>query len=224
MNEMNKALTWWRLLVLMCVVASIAVAMSASGEQAAKPAATFATVNVQKLNSQYKDMQTALSDLQQMQSNFRARLERRRGMVFLTEEEQKQLDTLSEKGAQQTDADKATVKQITDKAGQLKVEFETLSQKPDKELTPDDRTKIADRQKLLQKAQQVFEALNDELNNKLKEFDTTSNDRLDKAVHAAVEKVAQQKGYTIVFNGQIALYAGVDITQAVANELNNPKK
>ena len=217
---MSQSLAWWRLLVLACVVACIALAIAASGGQAAKPSATFATVDLQKVNSDYKAMQTAQADFQQMAAKFQARLQRRRSMPYLTEAEQQQLDTLSEKGAQQTDADRAAIKTLTDKASQLKATADALSQKSEKDLTPDDKTKIAANQAQLQEAAQTLDKMTDDINNQLKEYDQTNTDRLMKDLRTAVQKVAEQKGYSIVFNSQIALYAGPDITQAVINELN----
>jgi Skp family chaperone for outer membrane proteins len=216
---MSKSLAWWRLLVISCVVACIVAAMAASGEQAGKTSATFATVDIQKVNAQFKAMQLAVANMQEMQAKFSARLQRRQGMVFLTKEEHDQLDAAVEKKPQ-ADADKAAVKQLQDKASQLKGEYDTLAQKPDKDLTADDRQRIKDKQAAIQKAGQDFEKTRDDLNNQLKSFDSDNTDSLDKQLRAAVKKVAEQKGYTIVFNSQIALYAGTDISEAVIGELN----
>ena len=39
-------------------------------------------------------------------------------------------------------------------------------------------------------------------------------------VRAAISKVAEQKGVAVVFNSEVAPYAGNDITPAVVGELN----
>ena len=216
---MSSSVVWWRSLVAGCLVLCVALAVGASG-QGAKPQSTFGTVDVQKINQQYKARQVALADLTALQSQLQARLTRRQNMPFLTEDEHKQLDALVEKGAAQTDADKAAAKALTDKATQLNTEFEQLNQKPDKDLTPEDRAKIQERRSAGFKMQQTVSALNDEYTNRMREFESTNLDRLMKEFRDAVKKIAEQKNLTIVFDSQFALYAGVDITAAVLAELN----
>ncbi len=114
---MSQSPTWWRVLVLSAMVMCIAFALRASG--ASDKGITFATVDVQKINDNYKLKAVLETQFQQLQAKWQGRLARRQNMPLLTEDEQKQIDAIEDKGPNQTDADKATLKQLTDKAQQL---------------------------------------------------------------------------------------------------------
>ncbi|HSV75118.1 MAG TPA: OmpH family outer membrane protein [Chthonomonadales bacterium] len=216
---MSASVVWWRSLVAGSIVLCVALAVGASG-QGARPQSTFGTVDVQRINQQFKARQVALSDLTAMQATLQGRLTRRQNMPFLTDEEHRQLDTHVEKGAAQTDADRAAARVLTDKATQLNTEFEQLSQKPDAELTAEDRTKIQERRAAGFRMQQNVGVLNEQFTNQMREFESTNLDRLMKEFRDAVKKVAEQRNLTIVFDSQFALYAGTDITAPVLAELN----
>jgi hypothetical protein len=50
---MSQSPVWWRVLVLSCIVMFIAYSVRASG-QGSKGGTTFATVDMQKLTTEYK--------------------------------------------------------------------------------------------------------------------------------------------------------------------------
>src|SRR5204863_475348 len=95
-----------------------------------------------------------------------------------------------------------------------------LQQKNEKDLTDDDKKRIKAAEEVYAKAQQAFAVMKEDRDRKLREYITTNSESLMKSVRQAVAKVAEQKGLSIVFNSEVVLHAGVDITAPVITELN----
>jgi len=214
----QSSLWWWRVLVLSTVVLCIGFAVRASGQE--KKPGGFATVDVGKLLEQYKTRQVMISDLRALETKFAARLARRDNMPLLTEEEHKLLDQLNEKEGGQTADDKKKIQELTEKAQKLSNELQALRQKPSKDLTDADKARLAELERALANAQQQFASLKDDLSNTAQQESGKRQEALTKAIKEAVAKVAEQKGLSIVFTTDVALYAGIDITAPVLAELN----
>lgn len=215
---MSQSPTWWRVLVISAMVMCIAFALRASG--ANDKGITFATVDVQKINDNYKLKAVLETQFQQLQAKWQGRLARRQNMPLLTEDEQKQIDAIEEKGPNQTDADKATLKQLTDKAQQLNNQLVALRQKKESDLTDADKTQLATLEAAIAKASDQYNSMQDQMKAELTNFDNQNSDLLVKNIRAAVAQVAKDKGITIVFNNQVVLFSGVDITDQVLAILN----
>ncbi len=215
---MSQSPTWWRVLVLSTMVVCLAIALRASG--ASEKQITFATVDVQKINDNYKMKAVLETQFQQLQAKWQGRLARRQNMPLLTEDEQKQIDAIEEKGPNQTDADKATLKQLMDKAQQLNNQLVALRQKKESDLTDADKTQLATLEAAIAKASDQYNSMQDQMKAELTNFDNQNSDLLVKNIRAAVAQVAKDKGITIVFNNQVVLYSGVDITDQVLAILN----
>lgn len=210
---------WWRALIASAIIVCLAFAVSASGQSG--KSGGFATVDVQKVTDGYKAMQLVQTDLKARQASSQAKLARRDSMPFLTEEEQQELDKLTDKPpASRSAADSARIKELTDKGARLGAEIDALRQKPDKDLSDADRQRIKDAAAAFDKAKQAFAALKETEDNALREFAVSNQEALMKNFRSAVGKVATDKGISIVFDGQVALYAGTDLTAAVLAELN----
>jgi Skp family chaperone for outer membrane proteins len=192
--------------------------MRASGQNS--KGTLFATVDIQKISDGYKEKIDLETKFRDMQTQWEAKLSRRDNMPLLSEDEQKQLDAIYAKGAGMSDADKATAKTLTDKAKSLNDELVALRQKKDADLTPADKTRLTQLEGMISAASEQLNSMKDQMNTALHQFDTDNSDLLAKNIRAAVAKVAQQKGISIVFNSQVALYAGTDITQPVLDALN----
>jgi Skp family chaperone for outer membrane proteins len=220
---MSQSILWWRALVLSCVVLCIAFAVGASG-QGSKATTTFATVDTQKVANEFRERQAVETELRLMQAKYQGRLQRRDNYPFLTEDEHKQLDQLTEKDPQQqTPADKTKIEELLKKGQQLATDIDALRQKPDKDLTEADKQKLRDAETAFQKAKQQYAVIKDQLESEFGLAGKAKSDALIKAVRDAVAKVAEQKGISIVFNSEVALYAGMDITPQVLAELNKKK-
>jgi len=200
------------------MVVCLAFALRASG--ASEKQITFATVDIQKINDNYKLKAVLETQFQQLQAKWQGRLARRQNMPLLTEDEQKQIDAIEEKGPNQTDADKATLKQLMDKAQQLNNQLVALRQKKESELTDADKAQLATLEAQIAKASDQYNTMQDQMRADLTNFDNQNSELLVKNIRDAVAQVAKEKGITIVFNNQVVLYSGVDITDQVLAILN----
>jgi len=220
---MTRSSTWWRILALSTIVLCIVFAVRAGGQDK-KPASTLATVDFQKIVSESKARKDISDQLQAMRARFDKQLQRRDQMPFLTEAEQKELDEIDKKDvAARSEAEKKRWDELVKKATDLSNEIQALRQKPEKDLTAEDKKKISDAEQTFVKAQQQYAALRDQLTNELQQFEKTNSEKLMKEIRAAVTKVAEPKGITMVFNNEVVLYAGVDLTEPVLAELNKKK-
>lgn len=215
---MSQSLTWWRGLVVASIVLCIVFAVSASGQDK-KSGTVFATVDFQKISNEYKAKQAVETDLANMQARFQGRLTRRAEMPCLSEEDHVQLDALREKDSTaQTADDKKKIADFETRGGKLSEELQSLRQK--KELTDAEKKRLQELEAALVRTQQRYAALKEELEGKIREYGVSKSEALMKEIRAAIAKVAEQRGVAIVFNSEVALYAGVDITQSVLGELN----
>lgn len=215
----SMQLVWMRVLVLSCIVLCIAFAVRASGEDK-KSASQFAIVDFKKLANDYKAKDTIEAKVKDMQAKYDARLRRRYDYPLLTEDEQQTLDTIYEK-PNPTAQEQARQKEIEDKAKQQAADWAALQNKPNP--NDDDKAKLADMEKKRGEAQTRYAALKDNLGLEFAKFQSTQSDELMSKVQASIAKVAEQKGIGIVFNSEVAPYAGSDITQPVLNDLNKGK-
>lgn len=217
---MDRSIVWWRALVLTAVATCLVLALSASG-QGGKSGAVFATLDIRKVTSDSKSWQAAQTDFAAKRGRYDARITRRRSMPFMADAEHEELDKLTEKDpAQATATEKARVDELT-KKGQAQVQdFQTRQMKPEKDLSDADKAKLQQDAATASQSEQKAAALGDKLANELREADSQATADFTKKIRTATQKVAEGKGISIVFDMQVAWYAGTDITTAVVNELN----
>lgn len=218
MSQINSMNTWRGVLVAGALIGLTAFSLRASSDEK-KNTGVFGTVDFKKLSADYKAKDQVENKLKAMQAQFQARLSRRDNMPLLSDDDQKTLDSLYEKD-NQTDADKAKVKEIEDRAKKASDDIQALSQKKDTELTDAEKKKLQETGTKIKDAQQKFAAMKDDLSQQFDRFGTAQQDDLMKSIRAAIAKVAEQKGLSIVFSSDVALYAGTDITPQVVTELN----
>jgi Skp family chaperone for outer membrane proteins len=217
---MSQSPVWWRVLVLSTIILCIAFAVNASGQEK-KTGNAFATVDFQKVAGEYKNRNTIESELNAMRTRFDAQLARRDNMPFLTEEEHKELDVLMEKDiTKRTDAEKKRIEDLLKKGAETSSAIQALRQKPDKDLTANDKTALQDAEQKFVKAQQVYGALKEQLRAQLENKSRGDSEKIIKEIRTAVGKIAEQKGIAMVFDNNVVLYAGVDLTAPVLSELN----
>ncbi len=217
---MSQSGAWWRVLVISTIVLAIVIAMGASGQDK-KSAGVYAIVDLQKVFQNYKAKMALEEQFNKMQTNYDQRLSRRSEMPFLTEDEQKKLDIYAEKDPTAlTDSEKKDQAALIKKGTELSSEVQVLRQKAEKDLTDADKNKIKEFDATLTKSQQQYEAVKADLANQIKSFDQTNSDKVNTDIRKAVSKVAEQKGFSVVFSNQFTLYAGADITDTVLSELN----
>ena len=158
---MSQSPVWGRVLVAGCIVCCLAFALNADG-QAGKPQ-VFATVDVEKVNSEFIERKTEEANLRALDSRFRQRIQRRQAMPFLDEEEHKTIDSLEEKDNKTAEETKR-LKDLTDKGNALNAQVTTLRTKEDSKLTPEEK-------EALRKFESDFQALQGRLQHATREVD-----------------------------------------------------
>ncbi|MBC7807409.1 MAG: OmpH family outer membrane protein [Akkermansiaceae bacterium] len=188
---------------------------------AAAPADTmqFGMVDVGKVLNDSKSRSAVASELQRTERSYTAILQRlaQGSARFLTDPEITELGTLYEKD-KPTEAEQKRISQLEAKGDQQKREMTTLQNTP----KPDDAqtarfTLLND---TYEKGGASLQQFNRALSTKLQEKARDAEQKALVTVRTAVAKVAKAKGLSVVFTGDIAIYATVDITDDVLKEVN----
>lgn len=216
---MSQSPLWWRTLVLSTIVMCIVFAVRASGQD--KKPGGFATVDLIKVQTEFKEKAKVEGDIRAMQARLQRAIDRRRELPLLAEAKHKELDELLDKDvAARSDKEKKRIDELNTEGTGLTAEARKLQQKDQKDLNDADKKKISENEAILVAMQQSLAALQEEGMAKIQQFVNTNTETLLKQMRNAVAKVAEQKGIAIVFNSEVAPYAGADITQAVVSEVN----
>jgi Skp family chaperone for outer membrane proteins len=143
-------------------------------------------------------------------------------MPYLSEDELKQLDDIEAKDpASRTAEETAKAKELSDKGMRLTAEIAALMQKSDKDLTDADKQRLRDAEAARSRIQQRVEQIRDQEDTNLRDFGMSNQDRLTQAFRASVKRIAEKRSVAIVFDAQVAIYAGIDVTDEVIKDLNS---
>ena len=181
--------------------------------------ATFGVVDVGRVLNESKARQQITAELERTQRTYSSIMQRltQGSARFLTEGEVTDLAALYEKSPL-TDAERKRLGALEEKGDTLKRELIALqnTQKPDDAQTAR-YTQLTDMQ---EKGGATFEKLNRTLSTRLQEKARDAEIKSLAAVRVSVAKIAKAKGLTVVFTGDIAIYATTDITDDVLKEVN----
>ncbi|MBC8134854.1 MAG: OmpH family outer membrane protein [Fibrella sp.] len=212
------------LLPIIGITASVLIgggtfALPAIAAPAAADVAQFGMVDINKVLNESKSRTSVSSELQRTERSYTAILQRlaQGSARFLTDAEITELGTLYEKD-KPTEAEQKRISQLEEKGDQQKREMTTLQNTP----KPDEAQ--AARFSLLsdtyEKGGASLQQFNRSLSAKLQDKVRDAEQKALVAVRAAVAKVAKTKGLAVVFTGDIAIYATIDITDDVVKEVN----
>ncbi len=177
----------------------------------------FGSVDFQKVLNAYNKKADQETVFQAKEQQLQGVFQTEEANAMLSADDQKQLSTLLQK-ANQTDPDKAQITALEAKSQKDAQALATLQQTQ----TPTDADKTQLSQ-LTQEKQAGAEALQDVADSFKQQLDDENaklTQQLADDVRAAVGSIAQQKGLTVVFDSQLAVYTPNDITQAVITKLN----
>ncbi len=181
--------------------------------------AQFGVVDVNKVLNDSKSRTVVAGELQATERSYTAILQRlaQGSARFLSDAEITELAGLYEK-AKPTEIEQKKISQLEEKGDQQKREMTTLQNTP----KPDDAqtarfTLLND---TFEKGGASLQQLNRALSAKLQEKARDAEQKALGVVRVAVAKVAKAKGLSVVFTGDIAIYATVDITDDVVKEVN----
>lgn len=222
MLDSNRGL---RVIVGLFTTLGIVAALTAqAGMQKENPntALKIASVDSARLMAEYKNTTSADEDINKQKNDILTQLRSWQQNPLLVEKEQTELaalTSLENSPSGLNDAQKSRKKILTDSSKAKLEEFQALQLKQG-QLAPADNVKLTDYTKAASDSTSRIEAKQREADADLQKKVSTITLKLQKDVKAAIAKVAKEKNYTLVLNGDLALYAENDITNDVLSHLN----
>ena len=203
------------------LVATVFAASLAASHPAFAQAGAIGSVDLHKVLASYNKKTPAQDQLEQMTNQLQQVYATQSAYNMLTADQQKQLGNLLLK-ANRTSADDAQVQALE---GQSQKDAQTLAAlQQKKDLTDADRTQLAQLTDEQQAGAQAVQTIHDDYIQRLnQQNDQVEHETLDD-IRSAVAAVAKQKGLSVVFDGDVAIYTANDITQAVIAKLNGAGK
>ncbi|MBC8140578.1 MAG: OmpH family outer membrane protein [Armatimonadetes bacterium] len=196
-----------------------AVSPGGTAHAQAPAPAQFGRVDIGKVVNESKERQAGIVELQRTQANLENVFQRlgQGSANFLAETEIAELAALYEV-AKPTDAQKKRLAAIEEKSDVLKREMTTLqnTQTPDAAQT----TRYTQLTALRDKGNESLNKLGRTLTTRLQEKARDADQKAIDAARASVAKIAKAKGLAVVFTGDIAVYASVDVTDEVIKDVN----
>lgn len=186
---------------------------------AAAPAGTpiFGSVDIAKVQSQSARKTKYDTDLHALADRLDAQFRQQTASVMLTKAEQAELGTLIGK-SRQSDSDAARITALQTKASATAQELTDLQQKKDPSATDSNRMQSLTLQYEAGKA--ALQTIGDGYQTQLKALSDADNVEFTRSVKEAISAAAQQKGLSVVFTSDIAVYTANDITDDVVKRIN----
>jgi Skp family chaperone for outer membrane proteins len=199
--------------------AGTAAAFAQGNRGAAAAAPSFASVDVQRLLSEYKVRQQSSQEVEGLRQNLSRALQRldQGGAAFLGEAKLRELARLYEK-ASPTDDDRKRITALEGESAGLNDELTRLQNKA----APSDQEKarLAELSNSQQKGRDVLQTLQTDYEQRLQARNGELLQKITNDVKAAIAKVAQDKNVAVVFDAAVAVYTANDITGDVIKHLN----
>jgi Skp family chaperone for outer membrane proteins len=112
------------------------------------------------------------------------------------------------------------LKQLTDKNTNLMKQFDDLKNTAPANMTPDKSQQLKDDVNAGQATQERINALKNNRQQQVQQEVTNREKALVKEIRDAIAKVAKEKGFNLVFNADVCLYAETDVTNDVLKALD----
>ena len=201
-----------------------AAALTLSSAVLARPAQaapaglpTFGSVDIQKLQTQSSKKARYDTDLKALADRLDTAFKQQAASIMLTKAEQTELGGLLSK-ANQTDADHSRIAVLQAESNKAAQELTDLQQA--KAPTPTDTARIAALTSQYETGKAALQEVGDSYQAQLKALSDKDNAEFTQSVKEAIAAVAQQKGLSVVFTSDIAVYTTNDITEDVVKRIN----
>lgn len=224
---MSRSFRWIGLVGLIAL-AGLVSSLSAAAAPAAAAAPTIGVLDLDVLSREYDGYKAAMD---RMNTFVEAKNEIYKDLVKGLGLSEAEFETYKKLVGSTTKIDPVKIDELQTKAAAAGAELQTLNEKDEKDLTPDDKTR---KEALDADMKAVSELLKSE-GNKLGAQIQTEHSRytaiLMKQVDAAIAAIAKKKNCTMVVSKNVqtqeggserfVLYGGVDITDDVKKQLND---
>ena len=199
-------------------------ALTLASSVAAKPAAAapagmpvFGSVDIVKIQAQSAKKTKYDTDLHALADRLNAAFKVQTQSPMLSKADQTELGTLLSK-TNASEADRARVAVLQAQSGKALQELNDLQQA--KSPTPADTARMAALTTQAQAGQETLREIGDGYQAQLKTLSDKDNTEFTQNVREAIVAVAQQKGLSVVFTSDIAVYTANDITDDVVKRIN----
>jgi len=201
------------------VVATLALTCTgvsrALAQGAAQPAVGI--VDIKKAFDEYKETKTSNTEVDNMVKGFRTELDVRAENKLLTEAELNELIALKKKDTL-TEPEKTRIEALTKLQKQRDEEVAQISNTPN--ATDQQKARLKELRELGAKNEMAGRASADDASGQVDKRKDELSKKITDDLKAAITKVAQAKGLTLVVDKIAVLYGGVDITDEVIKILN----
>jgi Skp family chaperone for outer membrane proteins len=188
-----------------------AVAAPASGMP------VFGSVDINKLQAQSTRKTKYDTDLHALDDKLTTAIQQQAKYSMLSTADQNELGSLLT-SPHPTDSDRARITALETKSDQAAQQFTSLQQKKDP--TPADTAQIGTLNDMNTAAQTTLHDIAAGYQAQLKKLSDDDNAAFTLSVKEAINAVAQQRGLSVVFTSDIAVYTANDITDEVIKRIN----
>ncbi len=207
----SRRIAW--VMVLMIAVAVLAGTCAYAADNAPK----IGIVDVQKVYANAPRFKQYMEEIQGVDSGLSKKLEIRSANLMLTEAEVGELIDLKLK-ATPNDKDNARIKELEDLDRSRDAEFKTLQTTA--QPTEDQKTKLKKYQDMQEQSKTIGEKMQTDYNSQLQTKTSEMDDKAKVDLREAVNKVAESKGLTYVFDRAALYFGGTDVTDDVISKLD----
>lgn len=207
----------FRVVALSVAAVVAAVCFSGISALAADNSTKIAVVDLQKVYKDAPRVKQYMEELDAFRAELGQKLEIRSQNMMLNEDEIKELIDLKIKTTP-TDKEKARITELEGMERSRDAELKQLQST--KDLTDQQKARQTELQNLQNSSKTTGESLekdyNSNLQNKVQELD----DKAKADMQDAINKVAEAKGYSLIFDKSAVMYGGTDITDQVIAKLD----
>lgn len=215
---MTRYRTLRTLLTLGAAALALAPSLLARPAQAAPSGMpTFGSVDIQKLQSQSAKKARYDTELHALADRLNTAFTQQAASIMLTKPEQTELGGLLSK-ANQTETDRTRIAVLQAQANKAAQELTDLQQA--KTPSPADTARIAALTSQYDAGKAALSEIGDGYQTQLKALQDKDNTEFTQSVKGAIAAVAQQRGLSVVFDSNLAVYTTNDITEDVVKRIN----
>lgn len=224
MNESPRNVFALRLFIALSMMLCITATMiGARGQDKNAGGLRIATIDLQRLQSEYKQIDSFKKQVSQKQQALNDELQIWSQNPFLTPQEQASLVTLKTKEnspAGLTNAEKDQKKKLEDQSAGLNNEFNTLQQTPVGQIQPAQKARLESLIRMGNENDGRIEARKKEVSDSVNKEGVSLAETAQKSMREALAKIAKDRGYSLVLSTEVAPYASDDVTSDVIKQLN----
>jgi Skp family chaperone for outer membrane proteins len=209
------------LAITLCIVASLT---GAHGEDKNPGGLRVATVDINRMQNEYKVIKNFKQELDKKQEALRIQMQTMQQNPLLPEVDQKTLADLNIKDKSAngglSPAEKTNQSKLVEHSRKLMDDYNRLQGTPIGAATDADKKLLQDYVRLAQDTETRANAAQSTLQNEMQTKLTDTAAQTQKSVHDALKVISKEKGYNLVLSSEIAPYAEYDCTDDVIKLLN----